>query len=124
MFGFKSKTEKLGDQDKEVLELKIVDALKQVFDPEIPVNIYDLGLIYAINFLPEEKNKGATHLLHIVMTLTSAACGMGPILIQDIQEKCNAIPSVHDVNVELVFDPPWQQHMMSDEAKLHLGLIY
>jgi probable FeS assembly SUF system protein SufT len=98
--------------------------LKTCYDPEITVNIYDLGLIYGINFLPEEKNNRKTNLLHIVMTLTSPGCGMGPILIQDVQEKCNLIPSVHEVNVELVFDPPWQQHMMSDEAKLHLGLIY
>ena len=96
--------------------------LKTCYDPEIAVNIYDLGLIYAVNFLDTET-PGA-HLLHVVMTLTSPGCGMGPILLQDIEEKCRAIPSVQEVKVELVFDPPWQQHMMSDEAKLHLGLIY
>lgn len=97
--------------------------LCECYDPEIPVNIHDLGLIYAIN-IHQSINDPKQHELSIVMTLTSPGCGMGPSLIQDIQDKCNQIPGVEHVEVELVFDPPWQQDMMSDHAKLTLGMIY
>ena len=89
------------------VEDKIWQQLKTCFDPEIPVNIVDLGLIYVA----------------VTMTLTAAGCGMGPILVEEVQEKIRQIKDVTDVKVELVFDPPWDKGRMSDEAKLQLGLL-
>jgi probable FeS assembly SUF system protein SufT len=96
--------------------------LKTCYDPEIPVSIVDLGLIYSVNLL--EMGEGADKIrAHVVMTLTAPACGMGPILLEEIKQKLVAIDEVADVVVELVFDPPWSQEMMSDEAKLTLGVF-
>ena len=94
--------------------------MKTCFDPEIPVNILDLGLIYACNVMPLGKNE---YRVEITMTLTAAGCGMGPVLIGEVEEKIRAISGVVDVKVELVFDPPWNRDRMSDEAKLQLGLL-
>lgn len=105
------------DQD---IEAVIWSQLKTVYDPEIPVNIVDLGLIYRcdITALPDGQRS-----VGVDMTLTAPGCGMGDILVQDAQDKIAIIPTVADVQVELVFDPPWNQTMMSDEARLQTGLM-
>ena len=93
--------------------------LKSCFDPEIPVNIVDLGLIYDCQITAD----GDEHLIKITMTLTAAGCGMGPVLAGDVKQKILSLPKVKEVEVELVFDPPWDRSMMSDEAKLELGIF-
>lgn len=102
------------------VEDKIWLQLKTCFDPEIPVNIVDLGLVYECNILPLGKQDVS---VEIKMTLTAVGCGMGPILIAEVEEKIRQINHVTDVKVELVFDPPWDKSKMSDEAKLQLGLL-
>lgn len=102
------------------IEDKVWTQLRTCFDPEIPVNIVDLGLVYECNILPLGKHENS---VHITMTLTAAGCGMGPVLLADVEEKIRQIHHVTDVKVELVFDPPWTREMMSDEAKLQLGLL-
>lgn len=102
------------------IEDKIWVQLKTCFDPEIPVNIVDLGLIYHCNVLPLGKND---YRIDVTMTLTAAGCGMGPVLVGEVEEKLRQIAGVTDVKVELVFDPPWDRSKMSDEAKLQLGLL-
>ena len=102
------------------IEAVIWDQLRTCFDPEIPVNIVDLGLIYRcdVSQLPNGERS-----IDVDMTLTAPGCGMGEILVQDAQEKIAVIPTVADVRVQLVFDPPWNQAMMSDEARLQTGLM-
>lgn len=102
------------------VEEKIWLQLRTCFDPEIPVNIVELGLVYQCEVLPLGKND--FH-VDVVMTLTAPACGMGPVLVQEVEEKIREIHGVIEVKVELVFDPPWDRGMMSDEAKLQLGLM-
>jgi len=94
--------------------------LKTCFDPEIPVNIVDLGLIYECDV---SKNDDATRTVDIKMTLTAPGCGMGEVLVQDVRDKIEIVPTVARANVELVFDPPWNQTMMSDEARLQTGMM-
>lgn len=102
------------------IEEVIWNQLRTCYDPEIPVNIVDLGLIYRceVQSLPDGKRS-----ISVDMTLTAPGCGMGEILVQDAQDKIAVIPTVADVRVELVFDPPWNQGMMSDEARLQTGLM-
>lgn len=102
------------------LEDKIWAMLKTCFDPEIPVNIVDLGLVYDCQVLPLGMNDFR---VEIVMTLTAPACGMGPVLVADIEEKARSMDGVKEVKVDLVFDPPWDRDKMSDEAKLQLGML-
>lgn len=102
------------------IEDKIWALLKTCFDPEIPVNIVDLGLVYECHVLPLGKHE---HHVGIKMTLTAAGCGMGPVLVNEINEKIRKIEGVTEVKVDLVFDPPWDRDKMSDEAKLQLGLL-
>lgn len=102
------------------LEDKVWELLKTCFDPEIPVNIVDLGLIYACEIFPLGKGE---HQINLTMTLTAPGCGMGPVLVKEVEEKLNEINEVKKVSVELVFDPPWDRDRMSDEAKLQLGLL-
>jgi probable FeS assembly SUF system protein SufT len=102
------------------VEDKIWQQMKTCFDPEIPVNIVDLGLVYSCNVLPLGKDE---YHVHVTMTLTAAGCGMGPVLIGEVEEKIRKIQGVTEVKVELVFDPPWDRDKMSDEAKLQLGLL-
>lgn len=90
-------------------------ALRSVYDPEIPVNIADLGLIYDVSVEGECVN--------IRMTLTAPGCGMGPVLVEEVKDRVRLVPNVTEVNVELVFDPPWSRAMMSEEAQLELGLF-
>jgi len=98
------------------VEKNIVLALKQVYDPEIPVNIYDLGLVYEIMV---DENKKA----HIKMTLTAPNCPMVDELLQDVHDAVSDVPNISDVAIELVFDPPWDKSRMSEEALLELGFL-
>ncbi|MCK4751352.1 MAG: DUF59 domain-containing protein [Bacteroidales bacterium] len=98
------------------IEGKIVEALKKVYDPEIPVNVYDLGLIYEIDYT---DNKEA----NINMTLTAPNCPMIDILLMDVENAVVALEEVEKVNINLVFEPPWDKSMLSEEAKLELGLL-
>ena len=101
-------------------EKVVWDQLKTCYDPEIPINIVDLGLIYRCDI---DVDKNGNRVINIDMTLTAPGCGMGEILVQDAKEKIAIIPTVEKVNVELTFDPPWNQNMMSDEARLQTGLM-
>jgi len=111
MFGFKKK------DDNEALKESVITALKTVFDPEIPVNIYDLGLIYdvAIN---------ETQQVHIQMTLTSPGCPVAQTFPGTVEQAVNQVEGVSDCNVELVWEPPWTQERMSEVARLELGIFY
>jgi FeS assembly SUF system protein len=106
------------DKGQEILSLEaaIVNILKGIFDPEIPVNIYDLGLIYDIE--TDDQNK-----VSITMTLTAPNCPIADVLPDQIREKVSTIPGVNSVDINLVFDPPWNQSMMSEEALLELGML-
>ena len=94
--------------------------LKTCYDPEIPVNIVDLGLIYRCEVTPLGNGQRT---VSVDMTLTAPGCGMGDVLVQDAREKISIVPTVSDVHVELVFDPPWNQGMMSEEARLQTGMM-
>lgn len=102
------------------LQEKIWELLKTCYDPEIPVNIVDLGLVYECN-ITEAPASGSC--IDIKMTLTAAGCGMGPVLVADMEQKLRTINDVAAVKIELVFDPPWSRSMMSDVAKLQLGML-
>ena len=105
--------------DKDIEDV-IWQQLKTCFDPEIPINVVDLGLIYRCDVTATADGQRS---VNIDMTLTAPGCGMGEILVQDAQEKIAVIPTVADVRVDLVFDPPWNQSMMSEEARLQTGLM-
>jgi FeS assembly SUF system protein len=98
------------------LKQKVIDALRTVYDPEIPVNIYELGLIYKIEVTPEAAVK-------ITMTLTAPACPVAETLPLEVERKIEQIPEVTHAEVELVWDPPWTRDRMSQEVLLQLGLI-
>jgi FeS assembly SUF system protein len=98
------------------LEGKIVEALKNVYDPEIPVNIYDLGLIYEIDTSEQKEVK-------IDMTLTAPNCPVVDMLLMDVEDAVKGVEGVENVKVNLVFDPPWDKSMLTEEAKLELGLL-
>ncbi len=102
------------------LEKKVWEALKTCYDPEIPVNIVDLGLIYDCHLTPAGENN---YRAEVKMTLTAPGCGMGPVLAQDVQNKLISLEPIEEANVELVWDPPWNQSMMTEAAKLQLGLL-
>jgi len=108
-----------GAAKPEDLEKQAWDAMKTCYDPEIPVNIVDLGLIYDCKITPVSEGSNR---VDIKMTLTAPGCGMGPVLAQDVQNKLLSIEGVDEANVELVWDPPWHQSMMSEAARLQLGL--
>jgi probable FeS assembly SUF system protein SufT len=105
---------------QEVIEKEIWNQLKSCYDPEIPVNIVDLGLIYDCHITPLGAN---SYKVDVKMTLTAPGCGMGPMLAQDVQNRALCIEGVDDVAVELVWDPPWNQAMMTEAARLQLGLL-
>ncbi len=94
--------------------------LKTVYDPEIPVNIVDLGLIYEVDYTALDN--GNYH-ISVQMTLTAPGCGMGPVLVQDVENKLEMVPNVDKADALIVFEPPWNANMMSEEAKLELGLF-
>jgi probable FeS assembly SUF system protein SufT len=95
--------------------------MRGCFDPEIPINIVDLGLVYECKVEPNEEH---TRDVSVTMTLTAPGCGMGEVLVQDIKERIAAIPTVRRVEVELTFDPPWNQSMMSEAARLQTGMTW
>ena len=101
--------------DGRVCEDQVWQALRTVYDPEIPVNIVDLGLIYECTVNNSQVD--------VDMTLTAPGCGMGPVLVQDVERRVGNVPFVEAVRVNLVFDPPWQRDRMSEEAQLQLGLF-
>jgi probable FeS assembly SUF system protein SufT len=94
--------------------------MRNCFDPEIPINIVDLGLIYECDVNP---NADGTRTVRVRMTLTAPGCGMGDVLVQDVREKVEVIPTVTSTDIELVFDPPWDQSMMSEAARLQTGML-
>jgi probable FeS assembly SUF system protein SufT len=95
--------------------------MRGCYDPEIPINIVDLGLVYQCTVEPNEEQ---TRDVSVTMTLTAPGCGMGEVLVQDIKERIAAIPTVRRVEVELTFDPPWNQSMMSEAARLQTGMTW
>ncbi|WP_158838999.1 DUF59 domain-containing protein [Polaribacter sp. L3A8] len=104
------------DKELEVIGDKIVNVLKTIYDPEIPVDIYELGLIYDV-FVSEDSNA------KILMTLTSPNCPVAESLPADVEEKVKSLKEIENCEVEITFDPTWTQDMMSEEAKLELGML-
>ena len=102
--------------NKKELENRIIEVIKTIYDPEIPVNIYELGLIYDVNVNDENMVK-------ILMTLTTPNCPVAESLPQEVKDKVKSLDQVSDVELEMTFDPPWNQELMSDEAKLELGFL-
>jgi probable FeS assembly SUF system protein SufT len=102
------------------LEEMVWDQLKTCYDPEIPVNIVDLGLVYLCELEDADGSKN----VKIKMTLTAPGCGMGPVLASDVKSKVESLPGVKQAEVEVVFDPVWDRSMMSEAAKLQLGMYY
>jgi probable FeS assembly SUF system protein SufT len=100
-------------------EEKVWEALRQVFDPEIPASIVELGLVYVV---AAEQVEGG-HKVAVQMTLTAPGCGIGPVLVEDVRRAVLSVPGVIDADVEIVFDPPWDPSRMSDAAKLQLGFL-
>jgi probable FeS assembly SUF system protein SufT len=103
----------------EFSEQAVWDALKTCFDPEIPVNIVDLGLVYDLSV---EKTPAGKHDLHVKMTLTAQGCGMGPVIAEDARQKIAALPTVESAKVSVVWDPQWTPQMISPEGRKRLGL--
>jgi probable FeS assembly SUF system protein SufT len=99
-------------------EQMVWDQLKAVYDPEIPVNIVDLGLVYSCVIASQEQGGNR---IHIKMSMTAPGCGMGNVLKADVESRLSRLPGVQEVHVEVVFDPPWHPGLMSDAAKLQLG---
>jgi probable FeS assembly SUF system protein SufT len=108
------------DATEAEIEAAVWQQLRTCYDPEIPINIVELGLVYECAV---ERNSNGGRTVKIKMTLTAPGCGMGEILAQDVREKVELIPTVERAEVELVFDPPWNQSMMSEEARLEAGLL-
>lgn len=111
----------IAENENITLEDKIWARLRSCYDPEIPVNIVDLGLIYGIDITPDATDNKFNVVIR--MTLTAPGCGMGPIIAADAKEKTLSLSEVKSVEIELVFDPPWDRSMMSDQAKLELGMF-
>lgn len=105
-------------EDGQISEAHVWEALHTVYDPEIPVDLVNLGLIYAVDI---DRELGR---VTVTMTLTAPGCGMGPVLVGDVEYRLRMVPLVRDVAVELVFDPPWNREMMSEEAQLETGMFY
>jgi len=99
-------------------ENTIIDVLKQCFDPEIPIDLWNLGLIYKIDILPQDDN---TNNIYILMTLTTPGCTMGQYMSDDIKSKVESLNGINNATVEVTFDPPWEPEMMTDEARIKLG---
>ena len=114
-------TEKDGDHEGPPDEDAVWTALRQVYDPEIPVNIVDLGLIYTMEVQSDEQ--ATAYDVRVDMTLTAPGCGMGPAIAQDAKMRVETVPGVREARVEIVWDPPWHQDMISEEGKMELGLL-
>jgi len=108
------------DLDAPVTEELIYNQLRNVYDPEIPVNIVELGLIYDLRIEPLAAGGSR---VEVKMTLTAPGCGMGEIIAHDARSRIESVPGVKEADVQVVFDPPWNQQMMSDAAKLELGML-
>ncbi|KPD21869.1 putative Fe-S cluster assembly protein SufT [Idiomarina abyssalis] len=104
--------------DGKISEQQVWDALETIYDPEIPINLVSLGLIYKVDIDQD------THTITIDMTLTAPGCGMGPVLVGDVEYRVSLVPHVKNVKVDLVFDPPWSRDMMSEEAQLEAGVFF
>jgi probable FeS assembly SUF system protein SufT len=105
------------DEDVELLAWK---QLRTCFDPEIPINVVDLGLVYSCDV---QRAEAGERRIEVRMTLTAPGCGMGDVLVEDVRSKLELIPTVGEADVELVFDPPWNQSMMSEAARLETGML-
>ena len=105
-------------EDGNISEQQVWDALETIFDPEIPINLVSVGLIYKVEIDQDTSS------VNIDMTLTAPGCGMGPVLVGDVEYRVAMVPHVKNVNVELVFDPAWSRDMMSEEAQLEAGLFF
>jgi probable FeS assembly SUF system protein SufT len=105
-------------ENDQIIEAQVWEALHTVYDPEIPVDLVNLGLIYSVEINQAEGR------VAICMTLTAPGCGMGPVLVGDVEYRVAQVPNVRKVAVELVFDPPWHREMMSEEAQLETGMFY
>lgn len=103
-------------EDTEETKIKVIEAIKQVYDPEIPIDIFELGLIYEVNVLPINN-------VEVIMTLTSPSCPSAEAIPAEVEMKVREIPGINSCNVEITWDPPYHQDMMSDAAKLELGLL-
>lgn len=103
-------------EQRRAIEIDLITVLRTIYDPEIPVNIYELGLVYEIAISDDADVK-------ILMTLTSPNCPVAESLPQEVQEKTSLVKNVRSVQVELTFEPPWDQEMLSEEAKLELGFL-
>src|SRR5690606_28023137 len=104
--------------DLQIRDEDVWTALGTVYDPEIPVDLVNLGLIYSVRIDQQAKR------VNIAMTLTAPGCGMGPVLVGDVEYRLRLVPNVAEVKVDLVFDPPWSRDMMSEEAQLGAGLFF
>lgn len=108
------------DTDAEAVEKNCWEVMRTVYDPEIPVNIVDLGLVYGCHVTPNAEGGND---VHIRMTLTAPGCGMGPVIQSDVEKSVRGLAGVSSVNVEVVLDPPWSRDMMSEVAQVQLGLF-
>ncbi len=108
------------DADDDAVEVLVWKQLRTCFDPEIPINVVELGLVYDCDI---ERLEDGSRKVNIKMTLTAPACGMGDILVDDVRTKVERVPTVSEADVDLVFDPPWNQSMMSDAARLETGML-
>ncbi|KAF1703816.1 MULTISPECIES: putative Fe-S cluster assembly protein SufT [Pseudoxanthomonas] len=108
------------DAGDEEVEAMVWRQLRTCFDPEIPFNIVDLGLVYEASLKPRDDGQ---RMVEVRMTLTAPGCGMGEILVDDVRSKLEQIPTIAEADVELVFDPPWGRHMMSEAARLETGMF-
>ena len=108
------------DASDEAVEQLVWKQLRTCFDPEIPINVVDLGLVYEATVTHRDDGQ---RLVAVKMTLTAPGCGMGEILVDDVRNKLELIPTVVEADVELVFDPPWTRHMMSEAARLETGML-
>jgi probable FeS assembly SUF system protein SufT len=104
--------------DGKISDEQVWEALRSIYDPEIPVDLVNLGLVYGIE-IDQENNS-----VQVNMTLTAPGCGMGPVLVTDVEYRLKEVPFVKNVTVELIFDPPWHRDMMSDEAQLETGMFF
>jgi probable FeS assembly SUF system protein SufT len=110
-----------GEPTEGPLEDRVWSVLRTIFDPEIPVNIVELGLVYDCAVGADEEDGKRD--ISIKMTLTAPACGMGPVLVEDVRRKLEGMPDVRQADIELVFDPPWNPDMMTEAARLQLGFL-
>ena len=105
-------------QDERIYYEHVLQALETIYDPEIPINLLSLGLIYNVQIDQDAQT------VNIDMTLTAPGCGMGPVLVGDVEYRLSMVPNVKKVNVRLIFDPPWSREMMSEEAQLEAGVFF